>query len=47
MTESMNLAPAIAAVLHGHTLPEEIVALALLTTAGLLVALLADWFRGN
>lgn len=47
MTESMNLAPAIAAVLQGHAVPEEIVGLALLTTAGLLIALLADWFRGN
>jgi hypothetical protein len=47
MTESMNLAPAISAVLHGHAMPKEFVALALLTTAGVLIALVADWLRGN
>jgi hypothetical protein len=47
MTESINLAPAIYAVLHGGAMPEDLVALALLTTAGVLIALVADWFRTN
>lgn len=47
MTESMNLAPAISAVLHGGAMPKDVVALALLTTAGVLIALAADWIRTN
>ncbi len=45
MTESMNLAPAISAVLHGQVMPGEFIALAFLTMAGVLIALAADWFR--
>ena len=47
MTESINLVPAISAALHGDAMPEEFIALALLTMAGALIALVADWFRGN
>jgi hypothetical protein len=43
----MNLAPAMAAALDGYAMPMDFLALALLTAAGLLISLAADWFRGN
>jgi hypothetical protein len=46
MTESMNLAPALSAVMHGDAMPEELVALALLAAAGILIALVARILKG-
>ena len=45
MTESFNLAPAVAAVLHGESLPQELCGLALLAASGVLVALFSKLGR--
>ena len=43
MTESLNLAPAMSAVLNGHALPKAFLALALLSAACVLISLVAGW----
>jgi len=47
MTESVNLALAMSSVLHGHGLPREFLALAVLSAGAMLFLLVADRFRGN
>jgi hypothetical protein len=42
MTESFNLAPAVAAVLHGDSVPQELCGLALLPATGVLIALFSQ-----
>jgi hypothetical protein len=46
MTESLNLAPALAAAL-GHDLPPHLCELALISAAGVAVALGWAWVRRN
>jgi hypothetical protein len=44
MSESMNLAPAVVAIVGGHV-PKELYGLAVLSAAGVLVALVLDWVK--
>ena len=45
MTETINLAPAVLAAVHGHAVPIDLCALAALSAGGVLIALGLDWAR--
>ena len=47
MTESLNLAAAVADVLYGHSVPNGLSGLALLTGLGLAVAAARAWLRAE